>query len=81
MNKYKLIMIIAVIFSIAIISKVYANTKTPLSGKVIYLDPGHGGIDSGTTYKKIYEKDLNLLLSKKLASSLESRGATVYLTR
>ncbi len=81
MNKYKLIMIIAVIFSIAIISKVYANTKTPLSGKVIYLDPGHGGIDSGTTYKKIYEKDLNLLLSKKLASSLESHGATVYLTR
>ena len=37
-------------------------------------------LDSNS-YKKIYEKDLNLLLSKKLASSLESRGATVYLTR
>lgn len=44
MNKYKLIMIIAVIFSIAIISKVYANTNTPLSGKIIYIDPGHGGL-------------------------------------
>ena len=64
------------------ISKTYAiiNSYT-LLGKTIYLDPGHGGIDSGTTYKNIYEKDINLILCKKLAQELISRGATVYLTR
>ena len=50
-------------------------------GKTIYLDPGHGGIDSGTTYKKIYEKDINLILCQKLRDKLISHGATVYLTR
>lgn len=64
------------------ISKAYAvNSEYTLIDKVIYIDPGHGGIDSGTTYKKIYEKDINLLLSKKLAESLKGLGATVYLTR
>ncbi len=64
------------------ISKTYAiiNNYT-LIGKTIYIDPGHGGIDSGTLYKKIYEKDINLLLSQKLAQELLSLGATVYLTR
>lgn len=64
------------------ISKTYAiiNNYT-LLGKTIYIDPGHGGIDSGTTYKKIYEKDINLLLSKKLEKELTALGATVYLTR
>ena len=38
-------------------------------------------MDSGTTYKKIYEKDINLVLSKKLEKELTALGATVYLTR
>ena len=64
------------------ISKTYAtNSEQTLIDKVIYIDPGHGGIDSGTTYKKIYEKDINLKLSQKLAESLRNLGATVYLTR
>lgn len=82
MNKYKLIIIIGLFLSITIFSKVYANVNNySLLGRVIYLDPGHGGIDSGTTYKKIYEKDLNLILSKKLKEELTKLGATVYLTR
>jgi len=82
MNKYKILIIISLILSILGISKVYAyiNGYT-LIGKVIYIDPGHGGIDSGTTYKKIFEKDINLILSKKLEKELTSYGATVYLTR
>lgn len=82
MNKYKLLMLIGIFVSIVSISKVYAYINDyNLLGKVIYLDPGHGGIDSGTTYKKIYEKDINLVLCKKLEQSLVSHGATVYLTR
>ncbi len=82
MNKYKCLIIIAFFLIIISISKIYAiNNEYTLTGKVIYIDPGHGGIDSGTTYKKIYEKDINLILSKKLADSLRNLGATVYLTR
>lgn len=52
-----------------------------LLGKIIYLDAGHGGIDSGALYGNIYEKDINLILVNKLANELVSRGAIVYLTR
>lgn len=60
------------------------NTKAqelPLSNKIIYVDPGHGGIDPGTIYKDIYEKDINLDICLKLKKELENIGATVYLTR
>lgn len=82
MNKYKLIIIISIFISILSISKVYAQILDyTLLGKTIYIDPGHGGIDSGTTYKNIYEKDINLIMSKKIEKYLVSKGATVYLTR
>ena len=68
--------------SILSISKVYAIVNSySLLGKTIYIDPGHGGKDSGTTYKDIYEKDINLIMSKKIERYLVSKGATVYLTR
>lgn len=82
MNKFKIIIIICTLIFISSISKVYAliNNFT-LLGKIIYIDPGHGGIDSGTTYKSIYEKDINLIISKKIEKYLIAKGATVYLTR
>ena len=52
-----------------------------LLGKVIYIDPGHGGKDPGSIYKDIYEKDINLEICLKLQKILESEGAIVYLTR
>ena len=82
MNKYKILMIISMFITIFSLSKVYAKEiDKPLLGISIYLDPGHGGIDSGTTYKDILEKDINLVLCKKLQESLIDNGATVYLTR
>ena len=82
MNKYKCLILLSIFIMVFFITKTYAiiNNYT-LLGKTIYIDPGHGGVDSGTTYKKIYEKDLNLLLSKKLEKELVALGATVYLTR
>ena len=53
----------------------------PLKGKIIYLDPGHGGVDGGATYKDIVEKDINLEICYELMSELENKGATVYMTR
>lgn len=57
----------------------HSNFK--LIGKVIYIDPGHGGVDPGTIYKDIYEKDINLSICLKLQQLLEQEGAIVYLTR
>lgn len=33
---------------------------------IIGIDPGHGGIDPGTKWGKMLEKDLNLSFSQKL---------------
>ena len=82
MNKFKTIIIICTFISILSISRVYAIINSySLLGKTIYIDPGHGGKDSGTTYKNILEKDINLIMSKKIEKELTSKGATVYLTR
>ena len=53
----------------------------PLSGKIIVIDPGHGGKDPGTTSDTTYEKDINLAISKALEIELSKVGATVILTR
>lgn len=57
-----------------------------LSGSVIMLDPGHGGIDPGaicsvnvTGYSN--EKDINLSIATKVKDLLEAEGATVVMTR
>lgn len=56
-------------------------STTLLNDKVIYIDPGHGGLDPGSIYKNIYEKDINLSICKKLKKELEKAGTKVYLTR
>jgi N-acetylmuramoyl-L-alanine amidase len=55
--------------------------ELPLIGKVIYLDPGHGGSDPGAVYGNIYEANLNLEIALKTQKELEKQGAIVYLTR
>ncbi len=60
-------------------SNVYADL--PLLGKVIILDAGHGSEDPGTTYGKIYEKDINLNISLYLEKALSKYGASVIMTR
>jgi N-acetylmuramoyl-L-alanine amidase len=52
-----------------------------LAGKVIVIDPGHGGLDSGAAREEILEKDVNLQISKKLAQKLSQAGALVVLLR
>ena len=36
--------------------------ENKLVGKIIYLDPGHGGRDPGANYKDIRESDINLAI-------------------
>lgn len=78
----KIFLILAVIVSLfGIVKTETVFLDFPLIGKIIYLDAGHGGIDSGATYKDILEKDINLKLVLKLEEKLSKKGATVYLTR
>lgn len=58
-----------------------------LLAKVVLIDPGHGGEESGAVgyldskkSRKVYEKDLSLRLSKKIKEVL-SKSTTTYLTR
>ena len=53
-----------------------------LQGKVIILDPGHGGDDPGAfSLSGVPEKSLTLQTAKKAAKLLHQAGAIVYLTR
>ena len=82
MRQYKTLIICLFFLSIFCFSKVNAIIKDySLLGKVIYIDPGHGGLDAGAISSTFLEKDMNLLLSRKLAKALISKGAIVYLTR
>ncbi|WP_432774469.1 N-acetylmuramoyl-L-alanine amidase [Brevibacillus gelatini] len=60
-----------------------SNKSGGLRGKVIVIDPGHGGSDVGTSGTKwgTEEKTLNQKTSMLLASKLRQRGAQVILTR
>ncbi len=53
----------------------------PLEGKIIVIDPGHGGIDAGATANGAVEKELNLSVSEYLRDYIESSGGLVYMTR
>ncbi len=55
-----------------------------LQGKTFVVDPGHGGKDPGAGefgFSRIPEKVLVLDIANKVAQKLQSKGATVYMTR
>ena len=86
MKKIIVPVIFLVVFSISI-SFASSTTFTAtfmnvLAGKVIVLDPGHGGEDTGAIGPTgLLEKTINLQVALDLASILKVQGASVYLTR
>jgi N-acetylmuramoyl-L-alanine amidase len=53
----------------------------PLSGKIIGIDPGHGGYDPGSKRDNILEKDVVLGIGLYLREYLQQGGAWVVMTR
>lgn len=49
--------------------------------RVIVVDAGHGGSDVGATRAGIYEKDITLDISKRVADLLTNKGYHVEMTR
>ena len=55
---------------------------TGMQGKVIVIDAGHGGSDSGAIGPTgVMEKSVTLNIALRLQKLLEAEGATVYMTR
>lgn len=61
--------------------------QAPLTGITIFLDPGHGGQDTGALYPAhssdptAIESEINLEVAQKVRTELEALGATVILIR
>ncbi len=49
--------------------------------RIIVVDPGHGGIDGGTTGAGLVEKNLTLAISRRVKFYLEGTGFVVKMTR
>lgn len=82
MLKYKIYVLFLFVLTLVGINYISAKNNTlPLLGKIIYIDPGHGGLDPGAMYQNIKEKDINLQISKTLENNLTKLGAIVFLTR
>lgn len=69
-------------------SQTYANPakeeRQPMLGhghRMILIDAGHGGIDGGTSYGTILEKDITLDISRRLFLLLRSDGFDAILNR
>ena len=71
--KNRSLLLFTLLMSLCLFNITFAENKLPLLSKVIYLDSGHGGVDSGAFYKNIKESDINLEITKKI-EQLHAKG-------
>lgn len=78
-----LIVLIVIVFTNQLpAAKTWTYWTLPLSGKVIVLDPGHGGPDGGArSAAGLEEKEVTLKIAMYLRDYLQQAGAEVVLTR
>lgn len=75
------------IIVIVLFQYIFANTistkswNLPLSGRIIVLDPGHGGPDGGAVGGDVVEEEVALKVAEKLRDYLQQQGALVLMTR
>ena len=78
----KLLTLVLAFFSLLFFTSFAFAQTNPLLGKVIVLDPGHGGSDYGSIEcAGLPEKDATLDIANRLKALLEADGAEVFLTR
>lgn len=62
-------------------NKILTLSNVSLTNKKVVLDPGHGGMDKGTSFENLYEKDINLKIALYTKEYLEKQGVQVFMTR
>lgn len=77
------IIVLIVIFLSEMESRESGSTwNFPLSGKIVVVDPGHGGPDGGAVGEGgVTEKDVTLEIANDLKDYLQQAGALVLMTR
>lgn len=59
-----------------------ASVRSALKGRIVTIDPGHGGSDTGAIGPNgLYEKTATLAIGLDLAEMLKKSGARVFITR
>ena len=81
MKKYYLNVVFTFFLLVFLLSHEFVFAFMPIFNKTIILDIGHGGLDPGSMYQDIYEKDINLAIGKELESELKKMGAKVIMVR
>ncbi len=81
MKKYYLNVVFTFFLMVFFLSHEFVFAFMPLFNKTIILDIGHGGLDPGSMYQDIYEKDINLAIGKELESELKKMGVKVIMVR
>ncbi|MFZ2714411.1 MAG: GBS Bsp-like repeat-containing protein, partial [Streptococcus suis] len=61
--------------------KTSGNVSAETRSYTVYIDPGHGGVDSGASYGGVQEKNLALSVANKLKANLIQLGYQVLMTR
>lgn len=59
----------------------YSNNGARKSQYVVYLDPGHGGTDPGSSGNGLVEKELNLKIALAVKDKLQNMGIVVKMSR
>lgn len=67
-------------FGITLAKAINSKNET-LLGKIIYIDPGHGGKDNGASYGGVLEDEINLKISGYIIEQLIDYGAYVLTSR
>lgn len=86
MNARSLLLVAAALATAAPVCAVAQSAARASSRRTVIVDAGHGGPDrgmSGTTSRgsRVYEKDIALEVSRKLAARLQNAGVNVVMTR
>ena len=76
-KSFKNILSASVLVSALTLSSTISNAST----YKVFIDPGHGGKDNGSSYNGYLEDNINLQISKKLASKLTNEGIDVEISR
>lgn len=81
MHRKIAVSILILFFSCGFVASICTASSNPLFGKIIVIDPGHGGNDDGAIANGVREATVNLAVALKIRDKLLGTGATVILTR